>query len=182
MKKMGCILIFLLVGFLQNVAVAEEYRIGSGDALEILTWKEPDFTREVLVRMDGKITFPLLNDIQAAGLSPMQIKKNIESGLKNFVDGPSVTVTVKNPASQKFYILGEVMRTGEYPLLKELTILQAFAIAGGFTEWASKKEIVLFRKENGREKIITINYKEIVKGKGLDQNVIIKTNDTIVVP
>ena len=111
--------------------------------MEIVTWKEADFSRDdVLVRIDGKITFPLLNDIQAAGRTPLELKKEIESRLKDFVEGPVVTVTVKVPQSQKFYILGEIVNTGEYNLIKELRVLQAFALAGGFTEWASKKEIL----------------------------------------
>ena len=161
----------------------DSYKIGSGDILRVITWKEPDLSREqVLVRTDGKITFPLLDDIQAAGLTPMELKENIQKKLKGFVDGPVVTVTVWNPASQKFYILGEVVRTGEYKLLKNLTVLQAFALAGGFTKWASKKEIILLRRENGKEKIIRINYKNITTGKDFSQNVRIKANDTIIVP
>jgi len=162
---------------------ADAYKIGSGDILDIITWKEPDFSRpEVLVRTDGKISFPLLGDVQAAGRTPMEIRKEIESRLKTYVDNPIVTVTVKNPASQKFYILGEVKKTGEYPLIKGLTVLQAFAIAGGFTDWASKKEIILLRKENGKEKVYNINYKRIVNDKDFSQNISIKTDDTIVVP
>ena len=161
----------------------KDYQIGSGDILEIVTWKEEDFTKEeVIVRVDGKITFPLLDDLQAAGLTPIELKNNIEKKLTNFVDSPEVTVTVRNPGSQKFYILGEVMQTGEYPLIKNLTVLQAFALAGGFTEWASKKEIILFRRENGHEKTIRINYKDIVSDKDFSQNVKIKANDTIIVP
>jgi polysaccharide export outer membrane protein len=164
-------------------ASQKDYRIGAGDILEITTWKEPDFTREaILVRMDGKISFPLLNDVQAAGLSPIELKNAIEAGLKDYVSMPVVTVHVTNPSSQRFYILGEVARTGEYPLVKDLTVLQAFALAGGFTEWASKKEIILLRREGGKRKVIKINYKEIAKGKKLEQNVLIKANDTIIVP
>lgn len=159
------------------------YTIGVGDVLEIVTWKEPDFSRkEILVRLDGKISFPLLDDVQAAGLTPVQLKKNIEAKLKEYVASPSVTVTIRNAASQKFYILGEVVHTGEYPIVKDLTVLQAFALAGGFTQWASKKEIILFRRENGKEKIIRINYKDIVKGNDFSQNVTIKADDTIIVP
>ncbi len=161
----------------------DSYKIGSGDILRVITWKEPDLSREqVLVRTDGKITFPLLDDVQAAGLTPLELKKNIQKKLEGFVDGPVVTVTVQSPASQKFYILGEVVRTGEYKLLKSLTVLQAFALAGGFTKWASKKEIILLRRENGKEKIIRINYKNITTGKDFSQNVRIKANDTIIVP
>jgi polysaccharide export outer membrane protein len=161
----------------------EEYKIGIGDVLEIVTWKEPDFSREeIIVRLDGKISFPLLDDVKAAGLTPNQLKKDIEEKLKEYVSNPSVTVTVRNAASQKFYVLGEVANTGEYPLSKDLTVLQAFALAGGFTEWASKKEIILFRHENGKEKVIQINYKDIIKNKDFSQNVAIKANDTIIVP
>ena len=160
-----------------------EYKIGVGDTLEIITWKEPDFSREeIIVRLDGYISFPLLNDVKAAGLTPTQLKKTIENGLKVFVSSPSVTVTIKVQGSKRFYILGEVANTGVYPITKELTVLQAFALAGGFTEWASKKEIILFRKEKGKEKVIRINYKDILKGKDFSQNVSIKTDDTIIVP
>ncbi len=159
------------------------YRIGSGDILDIVTWKEPDFSREeILVRIDGKVTFPLLDDIQAAGRTPMQLKKDLETRLKNYIDTPVVTVTVRIPGSQKIYILGEIAQTGEYNLTKDLTILQAFALSGGFTEWAAKNEIILFRKENGKEKIIRVKYKNIISGKDFSQNILLKANDTIIVP
>jgi len=160
-----------------------EYRLGIGDVLEITTWKEAELSRQnILVRTDGQISFPLLNDIKAAGLTPTELKGNIENGLKEYVSNPTVTVTVTNPGSQKFYILGEVVRTGEYSLAKHLTVLQAFALAGGFTQWASKDEIILLRKEEGIEKYYKINYKDIVKGKNVDTNFSLKANDTIIVP
>ena len=166
-----------------SLSAKDAYLIGSGDVLEITTWKEPDFSREeILVRLDGKISFPLLNDIQAAGRTPIQIKNNIEKRLKEFVSNPAVTVSVRSAASQKFYILGEIARTGEYSIVKSLTVLQAFALAGGFTEWASKKEIILFRTENDTEKILRINYKDIIKGKDFKNNLLIRANDTIIVP
>ena len=163
--------------------LVDTYQIGIGDVLEITTWKEPDFSREnILVRLDGHISFPLLDDFPAAGLSPMELKYNLEAGLKAYVSNPVVTVHVVNPISQRFYVLGEVMRTGEYPLVKHLTVLQAFALAGGFTEWASKNEIILLRHEGGRDKIFRINYKNIVKGKDFSQNLKLKADDTIIVP
>ena len=134
------------------------------------------------MRNDGMLTFPLLNDIDAAGRTTMDLKKDIEEKLKDYVSNPVVTVTVRTPNLKKFYILGEVTNTGEYDLAKELTVLQAFALAGGFTEWASKKEIILLRNENGKEKIIRVNYKNIVKGKDFNQNIKIKADDTIIVP
>ena len=164
-------------------ASRDDYRIGSGDILEIVTWKEPDFSREeILVRLDGKLTFPLLNDVQAAGKTPIELKRVIEAGLKTYVSNPVVTVHVREPLSKQFYILGEVLNTGQYPLAKHLSVLQAFALAGGFTEWASKKEIILLRHEDGKDKIYRINYKNIVKGKDLSQNIKLKADDTIIVP
>jgi polysaccharide biosynthesis/export protein len=162
---------------------ADSYIIGHGDILEIVTWKEPDFSREeVIVRMDGKISFPLLNDVMAAGKTPMGLTKEIQSGLKDYVAEPHVTVHVRSAASKRFYILGEVLNPGEYPLTKHLTVLQALALAGGFTEWASKKEIILYRREGGKETVIKIDYKGIAKGKDFSQNVPIRADDTIVVP
>ncbi len=162
--------------------IKDDYLIEVGDVLEILTWKEPEFTREVIVRSDGKITFPLLDDLPAAGLPPMELKKIIETGLKKFVSDPMVTVIVKLPIVPKFYILGEVQKTGEYPLTKGLTALQAFALAGGFTEWASEKRIVVMRRIDGQETIFNVNYKNIVKGKDLSQNILVRPGDTIIVP
>ena len=159
------------------------YIIGAGDILEITTWKEEDFSREtVLVRLDGMITFPLIDDVRAEGRTPMQVKAAIETKLKDYVSEPNVTVHLQASLSKKFYILGEVMNTGEYPLMKNYTVLQAFALAGGFTEWASKKEILLYRNVDGEEKILRINYKQIIKGKDFDQNVHIEPDDTIIVP
>ncbi|RLC29661.1 MAG: polysaccharide export protein [Deltaproteobacteria bacterium] len=185
LSGIALISVFLLTGntFSQENSATDAYRIGCGDILEITTWKEPDFSREeILVRIDGKISFPLLNDIQAAGRTPIQIKNDIEKRLKEYVSNPVVTVSVRSPESQKFYILGEIARTGEYNIVKNLTVIQAFALAGGFTEWASKKEIILFRTENGMEKIIRINYRDIIKGKDFKNNLRIRADDTIIVP
>jgi len=160
-----------------------EYRIGGGDVLEIATWKEAELTRrDVLVRVDGKISFPLLGDIPAAGMTPVELTETIQKGLTKYVTAPVVTVTVTNPGSQRVYVLGEVMRTGEYPLTKNLTVLQAFALAGGFTQWAAKDEIILLRKDGPKERIFKINYKDIVKGRDVENNLTLQANDTIVVP
>lgn len=167
-----------IIGKKQN-----RYIIGSGDVLSVVTWKEPDFSREeILVRIDGNISLPLLNDVQAAGKTPMQLKSEIEKGLQNFIENPVVTVTVTDPQSQRFYILGEVRKTGEYSLNKQLTVLQAFALAGGFTEWASKDEIILFRSEGKKNKVFRIPYKEIIETGDFSVNILLKANDTIIVP
>ena len=152
----------------------KDYQIGAGDILEITIWKEPDLSREaVLVRTDGKISFPLLSDVQAAGLTPPQLKLNMEAGLKDYVESPFVTITVRNPASKKFYVLGEVLNTGEYPLVKHLTVLQAFAVAGGFTEWANK-ELTLVREKVGGQgseffkgNTMEFDYDGLISGKDM---------------
>ncbi len=173
-------LIFLSVSVCP--ALARDYKIGIGDILKITTWKEPDLSLDaVQVRRDGKITFPLLDDLQAEGISTVELKKNIEKKLADFVEAPTVTVTLINPVSQRYYILGEVKAVGEYPLMKKLTVVQAFALAKGFTEWASKDEIILFRKENNKQKVIKIDYSDIVKGK-LGKDIDLKADDIIIVP
>ena len=160
-----------------------DYRIGAGDMIEVSTWKEPELSRkEVLVRVDGKISFPLIGDIQAAGMTPAELTETIQKGLTNYVTAPVVTVTVTNPGSQKVYVLGEVMKTGEYQVLKGLTVLQAFALAGGFTQWAAKDEILLIRKEGAKDRIYKINSKDIMKGRDAENNLVLQANDTIVVP
>lgn len=160
------------------------YKIGIGDVLDIVTWKEPDFSREnLVVRLDGKISFPLIDEINAEGLTPYILKQQITSLLKKFIENPNVTVVVRSTVSQRFYILGEVARTGEYPIQKELTIIQAFAMAGGFTEWATKKEIILIRKkQDGGNDVIKVDYKKLAQGKGLENNIILRADDTIIVP
>jgi len=178
----------LMMPFCLTYAHAEghltgEYRIGSGDVLQIVTWKEPDFSRrEVYVRTDGKITFPLLNDVQAAGKTTSELKKDLESQLNKYIENPVVTVHISLPGSQKFYILGEVLKPGVYDLLKRVTVLQAISLAGGFTEWASKKEIILLRKGTEKDEQFIINYKEIVDKKNFRMNLPLIADDTIIVP
>ncbi len=161
---------------------SSEYKIGTGDVLSISTWKEKDLSFEnVVVRNDGKITFPLLDDIQARGRTTMELKYTIQKGLEAFLDAPMVTVTLMEPGSQKYYILGEVQETGEFPIIKKLTLVQAFALAKGFTEWASKDKIILFRRAGGKGTMVKIDYDDIVDGD-LSQDVYLQADDIIIVP
>ncbi len=181
-KIKSIIFIVILVLSSVSLSIAEDYLIGIGDVLKISTWKEPDLSFDALqVRGDGKVTFPLLGDLQAEGKSTIALKAVIEEKLADFVETPNVTVTLIGPVSQKYYILGEVQAVGEYPLVKRLTAVQAFALAKGFTEWASKSQIILFRREAGKEQIIKINYDDIVKGK-LEKDILLKADDIIIVP
>jgi polysaccharide biosynthesis/export protein len=158
------------------------YVIGGQDVLDISVWKEAELTRTVPVRPDGKISLPLLNDVQAAGLTPTQLAAQITESLKKFVTNPQVTVIITQINSQRIYILGEVTRAGAYPLLPDMTVLQGLSSAGGFTQFANLKKIYMFRTENGKQVKYPFNYKDVISGKASDENVVLKAGDTIVVP
>ncbi|HEY4708661.1 MAG TPA: polysaccharide biosynthesis/export family protein [Candidatus Acidoferrales bacterium] len=158
------------------------YVIGPQDMLDISVWKEAELTRTIPVRPDGKISMPLLNDVRAAGLTPNQLAAQITTSLKRFVTDPQVTVIVTQINSQRVYILGEVTRTGAYPLLPGMTLLQALSSAGGFTQFANRKKIYMFRTENGKQTKYPFDYKAVVDGKRTDENLVLKAGDTIVVP
>ena len=166
----------------KSAAQDPNYVIGSQDVLDISIWKEAELTRVVPVRPDGKISLPLLNDVQAAGLTPTQLAESITTSLKKFVTDPQVTVIVSQINSQRVYIMGEVTRAGAYPLLPDMTFLQALSSAGGFTQFANLKKIYMFRMENGKQVNYPFNYKDVIAGKRPEQNVILKAGDTIVVP
>jgi polysaccharide biosynthesis/export protein len=158
------------------------YIIGAQDVLDISVWKEPEITRTVPVRPDGKISLPLLNDVQAAGLTPAQLNAEITSSLRKFVTDPEVTVIVEQINSQRVYILGEVTRPGAYPLLPGMTVLQALSSAGGFTQFANEKKMYVLRRVNGNQEKYFFNYKDVLNGKRPEQNIALKAGDTIVVP
>lgn len=158
------------------------YIIGAQDVLDISVWKEKELTETVPVRPDGRISLPLLNDMQAAGLTPTQLADQITKGLKKFVTDPQVTVVVTQINSQRVYLIGEVKRAGAYPLLPGETVLQALSSSGGFTMFANMKKIYVLRTVNGKQDKYPVNYKDVVDGKRPDQNIVLKAGDTIVVP
>ena len=158
------------------------YVIGSEDILDVSVWKEPDLSRTVPVRPDGKISLPLLNDVQAAGLTPPQLAAEITTSLNKFMTSPQVTVIVTQVNSQRVYLLGEVTRPGAYTLTPGMTVLQALSNAGGFTLYANSKKIYLLRGGNGNQQKLLFNYKDVLAGKRTEQNIALKTGDTIVVP
>lgn len=158
------------------------YLIGAQDVLDISVWKEPEVSRVVPVRPDGKISLPLLNDVQAAGLTPPQLATQITDSLKKYVTNPQVTVIVTTINSQRVYILGEVTRPGAFPILPGMSVLQALSSAGGFTQYASVKKIFVRRFENGKEVKYPFNYKDVINGKNPEQDILLKAGDTIVVP
>ncbi|HEX5425998.1 MAG TPA: polysaccharide biosynthesis/export family protein [Candidatus Acidoferrales bacterium] len=158
------------------------YVIGAQDVLDVDVWKEPELTRQVPVRPDGKISLPLLNDVQAAGLTPTKLADEISDGRKQYITDPQVTVIVSAIHSQRVYILGEVTRAGAYPLLPGMTVLQALSSAGGFTEFANSKKIYVLRQVKGKQEKFPFNYKDVVGGKNTQENITLEAGDTIVVP
>jgi polysaccharide biosynthesis/export protein len=158
-----------------------DYVIGADDVLRISVWKEPDLSEMLPVRPDGKISMPLLNDIPAAGLTPLQLKDSITEKLKKFIADPRVTVVVTAMNSQRIFVSGEVLHSGPIQLLPHMTILQALSQAG-FNQFANLKGIYLLRTENGKQERIPFNYKDVIKGNHPEQNIMLKPGDTVVVP
>jgi polysaccharide biosynthesis/export protein len=158
-----------------------DYVIGADDQLKISVWNENNLSETVPVRPDGKISMPLLNDVDAAGLTPTQLKDSITEKLKKFISDPRVTIVVIAMNSRRVFVTGEVNHTGPMALLPHMTVLQALAQAG-FTQFANVKGIYLLRTENGKQSRIPFNYKEVVKGKRPEENIPLKPGDTIVVP
>ena len=157
------------------------YVIGPDDTLFISVWKEPDLTETLPVRADGMISLPLLNDVQAAGLTPMQLGSSLSDKLKKYVSDPHVTIVVTQMNSQRVYVTGEVMHPGAMNLTPNMTVLQALATSG-FTQFANTKGIYVLRHESGADKKFPVNYKKLIKGEAGNQNIALKPGDTIVVP
>jgi polysaccharide export outer membrane protein len=159
------------------------YVIGSNDVLAISVWKEPDISRSVPVRSDGKISLPLVGELQAGGQTPLQLEQEITKRLQNYISEPEVTVIVTDSKSQKINILGLVVRPGAYLLTSSTTVLDAIAMAGGFKDFAKQKSIYVLRQApDGTQKRMLFNYKDVIKGKNPDQNIRLQSGDTVVIP
>ena len=172
-----------LIHLLEAVHPDNTYIIGEDDVLSINVWNEPNITRLILVRSDGKISLPLIGEVQAAGRTPAQLQQDIADKLQSYITGPQVTVIVQEVHSQKFNILGEVNKPGSYPLAAGTTIVDAIALAGGFKDFAKKKSVYVLRQNSqGEESRISFNYQEFIKGKNVSRNIKIEPHDTIVVP
>jgi polysaccharide export outer membrane protein len=165
-----------------EVTPPPDYVIGPDDILSVVVWREKDLSADVVVRPDGRITLPLVNDIQAAGSTPDALRARIAEAMAKFVEDPSVTVVVKQINSRKVFVTGMVGKPGPYPLSGGTTVLQQLSIAGGVHEFADSKHILVMRNENGTQVALKFNYKDVVRGKNLQQNILLKPGDTIVVP
>lgn len=164
------------------VAVSPAYIVGESDVLHVNVWKEPEVTQTVIVRTDGNISLPLINDVHVAGMTPVQIQNIIADKLKAFLTNPQVTVTVTDIRSKRAFITGEVARPGGYPLNTETNVLQLIAQAGGLTPFAKRDSITVLRYENGKEVRLAFKYSQVVHGKKAEQNVSLRPGDTVVVP
>jgi polysaccharide export outer membrane protein len=159
------------------------YLIGPDDVLSIVFWRDKDMSADVVVRPDGRISLPILNEVQAAGYTPEQLRTELEQAAAKFINGdPNVSVVVKTINSRKVYITGNVIKGGEFPLNGQMTVLQLIAVAGGLQEYADSKNIVVTRKESGKDVYFKFNYKDVVRQKNVEQNIPLKPGDTVVVP
>jgi polysaccharide export outer membrane protein len=163
-------------------APAVEFRIGAGDVLQLFVWKEPELSRTVTVRVDGKLTVPLLGDVAAAGKSTRELTSELQALLGRYLEAPQVTLEVTQANSSRIYVLGLVANPGVYPLTQPTTVLQGLAFAGGFKEFARTEDIVIIRDGEMGPKSVPVNFKKIEAGRDLGQNVVLRAGDTIVVP
>jgi polysaccharide export outer membrane protein len=164
------------------VSLPADYVIGPEDQLSVVFWRDKDLSADVVVRPDGKISLPLLNDVQAGGLTPEQLRHNVTEEAKRYVEDPTASVVVRLINSRKVFVTGEVEKPGTYPLAGPTTVLQLLATAGGLKEYAGKDKIIVLRREAGREISFRFNYKQVIQQKNPAQNIELKPGDTVVVP
>lgn len=158
------------------------YLVGPQDVLEILVWEEKDLQRTVLIRPDGRFSFPLVGEVEAAGRTPGEIQKEISERIKKYIPNPVVTVLVTEVASYKIYVIGQVKQAGEFKVGRYLDVMQALALAGGLTPFAAEDKIIILRRHNDAESVIPFRYDEVKKGRNLESNVILQRGDVLIVP
>ena len=181
-----CIALASLAG-LSTVSHAQqtsglEYRIGPEDVLHISVWKEEDLDRRVLVRPDGGVSFPLVGDLQVSGRTPLEVQDEIRSRLARFVPDAEVTVSVDEISGYTVFVLGEVNKPGQFTLGRYVDVVQALTLAGGTTPYAAERSIQILRRQDGREVVYRFNFRDIKRGRSLDQNVVLQSGDVVVVP
>lgn len=158
------------------------YLIGTGDSLHLFVWKEPDLSRELTVRFDGRVTVPLLGDVEAVGLAPEQLARTIEARLMKYLSAPRVSLGVTQASSSRFFVLGQVSHPGAFPLTTRTSLVQALAQAGGFKDYAKPDRVVVVRDQLGQQAFIPVNYKRLEGGIDISQNIQLRPGDTILVP
>lgn len=171
-----------MAGSVALAADAEPYRLQPGDVVFISVWKETDLQAEVLVRPDGGVSFPLAGEQMAAGHTVDELRAQIDERLRKFIPDPVVTVAIRQIGGNRIYIVGKVNRPGEYPFSRRIDVMQSLGLAGGATPFAAMNDIRILRRENGRQISITFRYDEVARGRNLEQNILLQSGDTVVVP
>ena len=184
---MGYLLSMLLLAARVSVAfdgaaVPEGYKLQPGDLLQVVVWRETDLQNEVLIRPDGGITFPLAGDLQAAGLTTDELRQELETRVRKLVPGAVITVSVKAPNGNRVFVIGKVNHPGDFPLLRPIDVMQAISMAGGITPFADGNGIRILHREGGRLVSVRFRYGEVTKGRHLEQNVLLQSGDTVIVP
>jgi polysaccharide export outer membrane protein len=159
-----------------------QYKLGPGDILEISVWNDEALFREVRVRPDGKISFPLIGDVTAYGRTVSELKAELEELMNEFVPGVPITVILRSLGYPRIYIVGKVAQPGPFVMETELTVIQALAMAGGLTTFASKGNILIIRKDGQQQKTLEFNYSDMERGRNLEQNIVLMPGDTVIVP
>ena len=186
MTRTGLALILIFAGLRVHAAalppVPEGYKLQPGDLLQVNVWKETELQSEVLIRPDGGISFALAGDMQAAGLTTDALRQELETRVRRLVPDAVVTVLVKSPNGNRVFVIGKVNRPGDFPLLRPVDVLQAISMAGGLTPFASNNHILVLHRDGPRQNSYRFRYNEVVKGKHLDQNILLRSGDTVIVP
>lgn len=165
-----------------NTSVPADYRIGAGDVVLVSVWKEPDASQEVTVRSDGKVSLPLIKEVDIAGRTPTEAERDLSEKFNKMIPGADVTVMIRTVNSRKVYLVGAVRTVGSVNMTSRLTVLQAIAQAGGLTDFAKKKHIYILRHENGKQVRLPFNYEAVIRGERMEQNVVLQPDDTVVIP
>ena len=184
-NKIRLVTNLLLIGVLSSVSAAPEpggYKISAGDILSISVWKEPDLTKDVIVRPDGGISFPLVGNVIAAGRTIDELQKIIGSNLVRYIPDPVITIAMKSLGGNRVYIIGKVNKPGVYPMSQNTDVMQALSMAGGLTPYASTGSIKILRHEGEQQKVFLFDYSEVEDGEKLEQNRNLLSGDTVIVP
>ena len=181
----GALALLAISVLAQRPAAAQsvpDYLLSAGDKLEIAVWKEPDLTKEFIVRPDGKFSFPLAGELTAAGRTVSQIQQEITAKLKPYIPDPVVTATVTDIEGNRVYVIGQVAKAGSFVMNPRINVLQALSLAGGMTPFASVNDIIVLRGAGGAQRALQFHYGDVAKGKNLTQNVMLEAGDVVIVP
>jgi len=165
-----------------SVAQEEVYRLNPGDLLNISVWKEEEMTRQVVVLPDGSISFPLAGHLKAAGQTPAQVQAELIKRIKKYIAEPVITVSIDEVAGNIVFVIGQVNNPGQFPIVRPIDVMQALSIAGGLTPFGDEDDIMILRRENGRQISLPFNYSDAKRGKNLESNIVLKPGDVVVVP